>query len=72
MRDQAPKYKWDEYNKGSVAQDPIFIQTSNTKLQRKIIAKDISFEDTVKFGLVMELRYRKVKELGMNQREKED
>ena len=72
VRYQAGICKWDNYNADSAAWDTILIQTRNTKLQEKIIAKDLKYEDVVKFDLVMEHSDIKVKEPGKNQGEEEE
>ena len=67
IRDQAGRCVWTDYNEDSAARDAILIHMSNTRLQKKIIAEDLSYEDTVKCGLAMEHSKKKVKELGRGQ-----
>ena len=52
--------------------DVILNYTNNTKVQKKIITEYLSYEDTLKYGLVMEHSDKKVKELGRNLGEEED
>ena len=72
IRDQAGRCVWAGYNEDSAARDAILIQTSNSRLQKKIIAEDLNYEDTVKYGLAMEHSDKKVKELGKGQTEEGD
>ena len=45
------------------ARDAILFQTDDKKLMKKIVSEDISFDDTVKFGLVLEQGAKKVEEI---------
>ena len=36
------------------ARDAILLQTQDKKLQQKILAEDLSYADTVKYGLALE------------------
>ena len=41
----------------------MLFQTSNTKLQKKIIAEELGYEDVVKYGLAFEQGDMKVEEM---------
>ena len=45
------------------ARDAILLQTMDVKLQKKILAKNLSYVDTVKYGLAIEHGERKVEEI---------
>ena len=47
VRDQAARYVWVDYNEYSATQDWILIQTSSTKLQRKINTEDLGYKEIV-------------------------
>ena len=71
IKDQAARCVSVNYIKDMASRDMILIQTSNTMLQKKIITKDLSYKDTVKYGLAMEQSHKIVKELGRNHGEEE-
>ena len=54
------------------ARDAILLQTQDRKLQQKILAEDLSYSNTVKYGLVMEQGRRKVTEINLGRDKKED
>ena len=72
IRDQAGRCVWAGYKEDSAARDMILIQTSNSQLQKKIIAEDLNYKDTVKYGLAIAHSDKKVKELGKGQTEEGD
>jgi hypothetical protein len=54
IKEQALRCKFNDYNADAAARDAILYQTSNEKLQREILAKDLDFKATVKAGLALE------------------
>ena len=71
VKDQAARCVSVYYNKVMSSRVMILIQTSNTELQKKIITQDLSYKDTVKYGLAMEQSHKIVKELGRTHGEEE-
>ena len=48
-------------------------QTDEKKLQRKVIAEDLDYDDTVKYGLALEQGAKKVDEIrGVNDKKEDD
>ena len=47
-------------------------QTQDKKLQQKILAEDLSYADTVKYGLAFEQGRKKVEEINTNRNKQED
>ena len=52
VKEQAERCSWVGYNGGMAARDTILLQTQDKKLQQKILAEDLSYADTVKYGLL--------------------
>ena len=71
VRNQPGRCKWDDYNTDITARDAILIQTSNIKIQKKIITEDLKYMGVINFSLAMKHSDRKMKELGKNQGEEE-
>ena len=61
VKDQITRCVWVNYNEDSAARDTIWIQTSNTKPQKKIITKYLSYKDRIKYGLAMEHSYKRLR-----------
>ena len=72
VKEQASRCTWDGYDDKKPARDAILFQTEDKKLQLKIMAKDLSYEDTIKYGLSLEQGRRKVDEINTNRSKKED
>ena len=51
IKEQAAKCIFEAYNTDKAAPNALLFQTSNVKLRKKIHAKDISLEETIKLGL---------------------
>ena len=54
------------------ARDAILLQTQDKKLQRKILAEDLSYADTVKYGLALEQGRKKVDDINATRTRQED
>ena len=63
LREQSDRCLWTGYDAKMAARDAILFQTDDQKLQRKVIAEDLNFDDTVKYGLALEQGARKVEEM---------
>jgi hypothetical protein len=63
IKEQADRCDWTAYNEKKAARDAILFQTNNKKLQRKVIAEDLSYEDTIKYGLAFKQDEKKVDQL---------
>ena len=63
VKEQAERCDWTNYDGKKAARDAILFQTNNKKLQRKVIAEDLSYDDTVKYGLALEQGEKKVEQL---------
>ena len=53
IREQADRCDWMGYDSKMAARDAILFQMDDKKLMKKIVSEDISFDDTVKFGLAL-------------------
>ena len=60
---QAERCVWTECEAKAAARDAILYQIDDKNLMKKIIIKDLSFDDTVTYGLEMEQGARKVKQI---------
>ena len=54
IKEQALRCNFTDYNAETAARDAILFQTSNKKLQRDILSKDLDFQATIKAGLALE------------------
>jgi hypothetical protein len=63
VREQADRCNWENYGAKEAARDAILFQTDSKKLQRKIVAEDLSYDDSVKFGLALEQGESKVEQM---------
>ena len=52
VKEQAERCSWQNYDSNMAARDAILLQTQDKKLQQKILAEDLSYSSTVKYGLV--------------------
>ena len=60
VKEQADRCVWKDYDAKAAAGDAILQQCDNVKLQKKIIAEDLKFEDIVKYGIALEQGDKKV------------
>ena len=60
VKEQAERCTWTGYDAKAAAGDAILQQCDNVKLQKKIIAEDLKFEDIVKYGVALEQGEKKV------------
>ena len=60
VKEQAERCTWLGYDADTAARDAILYQTQDKKLQQKIMAEDLSYANTVKYGLSLEQGKRKV------------
>ena len=72
VKEQATRCTWTGYDDKKAARDAILFQTEDKKLQQKIMAEDLAYEDTIKYGLSLEQGRRKVEEINTNRSKKED
>ena len=72
VKEQAERCTWLGYNGSMAARDAILLQTQDKKLQQKILAEDLSYADTVKYGLALEQGRKKVEEINTNRNKQED
>ena len=54
IREQAMRCNFENYNADTATRDAILFQTSDTKLQREILSKDLYMDATIKAGLALE------------------
>ena len=54
IKEQSDRCDWTGYDEKKAARDAILFQTDSKKLQRKVIAEDLSYEETIKYGLALE------------------
>jgi hypothetical protein len=72
VKEQAERCIWLGYDGSMAARDAILLQTQDKKLQQKILAEDLSYADTVKYGLASEQGKKKVEEINTNRNKHED
>ena len=72
VKEQAERCTWLGYNGSMAARDAILLQTQDKKLQQKILAEDLSYADTVKYGLALEQGRKKVDEINTSRHKHED
>ena len=63
VKDQADRCIWKVYDAKQAARDAILFQTESTKLQKKIIAEELDYDNTVKYGLAFEQGEAKVQQM---------
>ena len=63
VKEQADRISWEGYDAKMAARDAILYQTDDKRLQKKILTEDMSYDDTVKYGLAMEQNQKKVEEI---------
>ena len=60
---QAKRCDWEGYDAQKAARDAILYQTKDSKLRKKILAENLSFEQTVQWGRTNETSAKKVKDV---------
>ena len=70
IKEQADRCVWTGYDAKMAASDSILQQCDDKKLQKRIIAENLSFENIVKMGVAMEQGTKKVDR--MNRHNKDD
>ena len=63
VKEQADRCTWTGYDAKMAARDAILFQTDNKRLQRKIMAEDLKYDEAVKFGLALEQGDLKVEQI---------
>ena len=63
MKGQADRCDWANYDVKQACQDALLYQTDDTSLQKKIIAENLSYEDTIKAGTGREQGAKKVERI---------
>jgi len=72
VKEQADRCVWIGYDAKSAARDAILYQTDSKTLMKKIISENLSFDDSVKYGLGIEQGACKVDEIRGSTSRKED
>ena len=72
VREQAERCSWQGYSFSHAARDAILLQTRDKKLQQKILAEDLTYEDTIKYGLALEQGKRKVEEINNSTQDRQE
>ena len=72
IREQARQCTWTGYDTDEVARDKILLQTSDTKLQQKILSGDLSYTDTIRHRLALEQRKKCVDDINSSRDKPED
>ena len=60
---QAKRCDWDGYDSENAARDAILYQTKDSKLRKKILAENLTFEQTVQWGRTNEASAKKAKDV---------
>ena len=63
VRDQAERCIWANYNAKQAARDALLFQTDSAKLQKKVIAEELDYDNVVKYGLAFEQGEKKVEQM---------
>ena len=53
IKEPAERCVWMGYDVKAGARDAILYQTDDKNLMKKIVSEDLSFDDTMKYGLAM-------------------
>ena len=70
VKEQADRCDWANYDVKQACRDALLYQTDDTSLQKKIIAENLSYEDTIKAGTGREQGAKKVERI--NKQSSED
>ena len=60
VKEQADRCDWANYDNKQACRDALLYQCDDTSLQKKIIAENLSYEDTIKAGMAREQGAKKV------------
>ena len=63
VKEQADRCDWRNYDEKHACRDALLYQTDDTSLQKKIIAENLSYEDTIKAGISREQGAKKVERI---------
>ena len=63
IRDQAERCIWTNYDAKQAARDALLFQTDSAKLQKKVIAEELDYDNVVKYGLAFEQGEKKVEQM---------
>ena len=63
VKDQAERCIWTNYDAKQAARDAILFQTDSAKLQKKVIAEELDYDNVVKYGLAFEQVEKKVEQM---------
>ena len=63
MLKQARRCTWQDYDEKAAARDAILYLTTDSKLRRKILSENLSFNDTVTWGMTNQHSGRKSEQL---------
>ena len=69
LKEQADRCDWEGYNTKKAARDAMLYQANDKKLQKKIMAEDLTFEDTIKSGIALEQGTKKVNRINKNSKD---
>ena len=72
IKEQAERCDFANYNVQKATRDAILYQTSDKKLQQKILSEDLALEETIKMGLALEQSRKKVDNLNSGKFENGD
>ena len=63
VKDQAERCVWTGYDARQAARDAILFQTDSAKLQKKVIAEEMNYDNVIKYGLAFEQGEKKVEQM---------
>ena len=63
VKDQAERCIWVNYGAKQAARDALLFQTDSAKLQKKVIAEELDYDQVVKYGLAFEQGEKKVEQM---------
>ena len=72
VREQAKRCNFEDYDDVKASRDAILFLTTDQKLQQKILAEDLSYDDTIKYGLALEQSKKKVELINASRGERQE
>ena len=72
VREQALRCNFESYNVDTATRDAILFQTSDAKLQREILSKDLNMDATIKAGLAFEQSKMKQENISVTKQTEDD
>ena len=72
VKEQAERCNFANYTVEKATRDALLYQTTDTKLQQRILCEDLDLDNTIKYGLAYEQSRRKVESLNQSRTERKE